>query len=96
MVLSLRKPGRELTRRRKTSYNANASFTLMWDHAHSAGKPVAARNTSAEPEVLRTTPPEPMKETSIVPEMDRAWCAASYHDAAFRRARTLTIIPRER
>ena len=60
----------------------------MWDRTYLAGKSAAARNTSAEPEGLRSTPSKPMKEASVVPEMDRAWCAASYHDAPFIRART--------
>ena len=79
--------GREFTRRRNTSYNANVSFTLMGDHTHSAGKTATARNTSAEPEGLRTTTPEPIKETSVGLEMDWAWCAASYHDAPSIHAR---------
>ena len=72
MVLAHRKSGREFTERRKNPYNVNVSFTLMWNRTHSAGKYAAARNTSAEPGSLRTTPPEPMKETSVVPEMGRA------------------------
>lgn len=49
LVLARWKSGLELTRRRKPSYNANASFMLVWDYTHSARKSTVVRNTSAEP-----------------------------------------------
>ena len=67
VVFGGRKSGRELTRRRINSYNANASFTLMLDRTHPAEKYAVARNTSAEPEGLRTIPPEPMNNNPLVP-----------------------------
>lgn len=68
MALARKKSEREFTKRHKTSYSANTFL-----HVDVGSHPnVDSRNASAEREGLRTTPPEPIKETSGVLEMDRA------------------------
>lgn len=54
---------------------------------HSTGKSDSPRNTSTEPEGLWMTTPEPMKDTFVGPDMDRARCAELCHDALFIHAR---------
>lgn len=83
MVLARRKFGRGSSSSRNTSYSANVSFALIRDRHHSAGKSTATRNTSAEPEGSRTTLSQPVEKAYVVPDMDRAWCAASYEDVLF-------------
>ena len=67
--------------KRKTSYSANVSFTLMCTSIQTAAKSAAALKTLNDLKGPRTISPHPRDEASLAPVSLVEWYVASYHDA---------------
>lgn len=88
IVPASKKSGWATIRRCSASYSTKVTFTLVWEFIHSAGKLAAARNTSTDPGVPRTTPAQVEEDLSVAPVMGSGWCDEWLHNVPLIREQT--------